>query len=139
MNKTDLDNLKRKLRRWFERRNGTDTLGRDVCYASLFLVFIDVFLKTGVLTHISFAGYLYSLFRAFSTNVNRRSFENQKYLELRWKAITKFQKTKTRLLDQKDYHYYKCPNCGQTLRVPRGKGKIEITCPKCGHKFDKKS
>ncbi len=139
MNKTDLENWKRKLYRWLQRRNGSDTFGRDVCFASLFLVVLDVFLKTGVLTRISFIGYLYSLFRAFSTNVNRRSMENQKYMELRWKLVSKFQRYKARAIDLKDHRYYICPNCGQKLRVPRGKGKIEITCPKCGHKFDKKS
>lgn len=139
MNKTDLDNLKRKLIRWFERRNGSDTLGRDACYLAFILVVLDVFFKTGVLTWLSMCFYAYSMFRAFSTNVNKRRLENQQYMEIRWRLISKLQKTKRTLIDQKDYHYYKCPNCGQKLRVPRGKGKIEITCPKCGHKFDKKS
>ena len=78
-------------------------------------------------------------FRMFSRNYAQRSAENQKYLDLTWKIRSKFDKTKRRIVESKDYHIYKCPSCGQKIRIPRGKGKICITCPKCRHEFEKKS
>ena len=55
------------------------------------------------------------------------------------RVTTWFGKQQVRFKQRKDYHYYRCPQCGQQLRVPRGRGKISITCPKCGHQFIKKS
>ena len=54
-------------------------------------------------------------------------------------AVINRYKQQVRFKQRKDYHYYRCPQCGQQLRVPRGRGKISITCPKCGHQFIKKS
>jgi DNA-directed RNA polymerase subunit RPC12/RpoP len=78
-------------------------------------------------------------FRMFSKNYSQRSAENQKYLEMTRGIRTKLTKAKNRIVQSKDYHIYKCPTCGQKIRIPRGKGRICITCPKCRHEFEKKS
>ncbi|MBO2527292.1 MAG: hypothetical protein CW335_03815, partial [Clostridiales bacterium] len=69
----------------------------------------------------------FSLFRTFSRNIYTRQKENRRFRQL-W----------TRLRDRKN-RYYRCPKCRQTVRVPKGRGKISIRCPKCGEKFIKKT
>ena len=85
------------------------------------------------------AAIVYSYFRILSRNTRKRYSENLKYLSYQNRVTTWFGKQQVRFKQRKDYHYYRCPQCGQQLRVPRGRGKISITCPKCGHQFIKKS
>ena len=75
----------------------------------------------------------------FSKNVSKRYAENQAYLAKSYKIRCFFAKQKDLFRQRKQYHIYKCPGCSQKIRIPRGKGKIEIRCPKCGTKFMKKS
>lgn len=82
---------------------------------------------------------VYVYYRMFSRNVNRRTMENQRYLKQEMKIRSFFIKKKKELAQRKVYHIYRCPNCKQKLRVPRGKGKIAVRCRKCGSEFIKKS
>ena len=68
---------------------------------------------------------LWAMFRCFSRNTYQRYRENRKYLMLL-----------DRIKDR-EHRYFECPKCRQPVRVPRGKGKISITCPKCKEKFVK--
>ena len=77
--------------------------------------------------------------RAFSKDYSRRYAENQKFLELTGKIRKVFGKQRYVMEQRKDYHIYTCPQCRQKIRIPRGKGKVEISCPKCHTKFIKKS
>ncbi len=79
------------------------------------------------LTLVSYGFLFFYLFRFFSRNLEKRILENRHYLG--WKS---------RVLDRQN-RYYRCPNCKQTVRVPRGRGKICIKCPKCSEKFIKKT
>ena len=67
------------------------------------------------------------LYRMLSKSTYRRYQENRRFLQLI-----------DRIKDRKN-RYYKCPKCKQLVRVPRGKGKISITCPRCKEKFVKKT
>ena len=75
----------------------------------------------------SYGILFFYLFRFLSKNLEKRILENRRYLT--WKS---------RILDRQN-RYYRCPNCKQTVRVPRGRGKICIKCPKCSEKFIKKT
>ena len=130
--KDKLQSLKLKLQRKLLNSNGIDQLGRDVCFLSLILAFMNLFFKNALLSLFSFVGYLYSLFRIFSTDKGKRRRENQNYLTYCWRI-------KNKIEDHKKYKYFKCPHCKQKLRVPRGQGKIEVHCPKCDTRFDKRS
>ena len=77
--------------------------------------------------------------RMFSTNIQKRYAENMKYLEIKNRLLGKLKKTESQAQDLKTHHIYRCPGCGQKIRVPRGKGMIMITCPKCKKEFRKKS
>ncbi|WP_443770094.1 hypothetical protein, partial [Anaerostipes sp.] len=82
---------------------------------------------------------VYSYFRMFSKNIYKRSQENLRFLE-KTRNIRNFFSTQQNLMKQrKKYHIYTCPDCKQKIRIPRGKGKIEIRCPKCGRTFIKRS
>ena len=80
---------------------------------------------------------MYILFRMFSKNLPKRREENQKFLNWFWKAKSNAAGAKARRAD-KDHKYFTC-KCGAVCRVPVGKGKIVITCPKCGQKINAKT
>lgn len=131
--------MKKKFAEFMNGRYGTDDLSKfmlGICVAFLILgmFFRSQFLNLMVLILL---GVCY--FRMFSKNYAQRSGENRKYLDATWKVRSRFEKVKNRAVQSKDYHIYKCPSCGQKIRIPRGKGKICITCPKCKHEFEKKS
>ncbi len=119
------------FRQFMVGRYGTDKLNTAILVAGLIACLLSMFLRlpllNWVLTMVSYALMGYALFRMFSRNTYKRYEENRKYL---------------RFLEQfkdKDHRYYACPRCRQTVRVPKGKGKISITCPKCKEKFIKKT
>jgi len=88
---------------------------------------------------IGWAFVIYSYYRMFSRQTYKRALENQKFLQHTSKIRGFFAKQKYMATQRKTHHIYKCPNCKQKIRVPKGKGKIEIRCPKCQTTFIKKS
>lgn len=123
-------------------RNGTDQFARFVSWVALALILISLFtgkVLNGVISSIawmlSLAAIAYSFFRMFSKNVVKRRIENQRYLACEGRVKGWFSNQKQRYKDRKIYKYFRCPGCRATLRVPRGKGKVQITCKKCGKKF----
>ena len=77
--------------------------------------------------------------RMFSRNIYKRAAENEKYLKITGGWRRKFNTEKKIAGQRKYYRFYKCPGCGQKIRVPKGRGKIQIRCPKCNEKFIRKS
>ena len=141
--------MKERLRKFMEGRYGADALNRflTVCGWVLLLVgFVlsaldsKVALSVGsLLVTLSWALLIFSIFRTLSKNTSQRASENYKYFVYKNKVTGWFRRLKTRWQDRKDHRYFKCPQCHATVRVPKGKGKIRITCPKCKHQFVKKS
>lgn len=119
--------LKWKLQEFMRGRNGVDELNRILLYAALTSYVLSKLFHSGILYYISFVGILYTLYRMLSKNLYVRREENRKFLT--WMETTRI-KTEQR----KDYKIFKCKGCGRNIRVPRGKGKIEVTCPMCGKK-----
>lgn len=120
-------------------RYGADQLSRFMLVVCLVLMFLNLFAGNGIVYYLALFLLAICYFRMFSRNYSQRSAENQKYLELTQGVRNWFERTKRRIVQSKDYHIYKCPACGQKIRIPRGKGKICITCPKCRKEFEKKS
>ena len=75
----------------------------------------------------------------FSRNISKRYAENQKFLQLRDRFLGNFSNFGSNMSQFKDYHIYKCPQCSQKIRIPRGKGHIMVKCPRRGFEFHKKS
>lgn len=119
------------LRRLFAGRYGHDKLNLVLLTVGLVMSLLGVFVKPVALNLILTGGsmilLIISLIRCFSRDTYRRYQENRRFLLLldRWK--------------DRSHRYYSCPKCRQTVRVPRGKGKIAITCPKCAERFIKKT
>ncbi len=128
---------------WFKKfmqgRYGGDQL-------SLVLIILSFILSlTGQISRLRFISILsyiplgISIFRIFSKDISKRSMENYKFSILMSPIYKKYINFKNRVKDSKTHKYFRCPNCKQKLRIPRGKGKIVVTCSKCNHKFNKKS
>lgn len=120
-------------------RNGVDSLGKFVLVISIIVMLLAGWTDSLILSYLSWIGIIYLYFRMFSRNIYKRSSENQWYLNKSYKIRTFFYRQKNLLLQRKTHHIYKCPTCRQKIRVPRGKGRIEIRCPKCNTRFIKKS
>lgn len=134
-----MNRMKETLQQWMSGRNGMDMLGRDLYICCLVLMILEMFLRTGVLYWITLAGLGYGIFRSLSRNIPKRRAEEEKYLKLREKPAKYLRLAKRQWTDRKTHRYFLCPNCRQTIRVPKGKGRIEIRCPKCGTAFIKKT
>ena len=119
------------LRRFMEGRYGTDRLNTAILIVGVVAALIRPFFSQPAvnlaLWLVSYVMMFWAIFRMLSRNVYKRYQENRKFLQL-------FDRIKDR-----EHRYYDCPKCRQTVRVPRSKGKIAITCPKCKEKFVRKT
>jgi len=130
--------MKEKFQRFMLGRYGTDAFSKFLIVVVLILWILDLFLVDGPFLYSwSILLIIYAYFRMFSKNITKRYQENVKYLEIKNKVIKKFQSEKSQLQQRKTHHIYKCPTCKQKIRIPRGKGRICITCPKCKTEFTK--
>ena len=119
-------------------RYGFDQLNGFLCILSLILVVLGAWLS-GFLYWVGLALLLWCYYRMLSRNIQKRYAENSKYLSLQNQVTDWLARQKLRFDQRKVYRYFKCPHCKQSIRVPRGRGRISITCPKCGTSFIKKS
>ena len=131
--------MREKFERFMAGRYGADELSKAQNVVALVLLVISIFTRMGIFYWLAIALIIYETFRTFSKNISKRYQENQQYLNYRYKLTVKIDRYKKRFQQRKIYRFYKCPQCKQTVRVPRGRGKICITCPKCRTEFVKKS
>ena len=119
------------MRNFMMGRYGTDKLNTAILITGVIASILTVFTTNDsldlALTVISYGFMIWAIFRSFSRNTYKRYQENRKYLQLL-----------DRIKDRQN-RYFNCPRCRQVVRVPRGKGKIAITCPKCKEKFVRKT
>ena len=120
-------------------RYGIDTLGKWTVGLGLAIMLIAGWTSNSKLSLLSWVLIIYSYYRMFSRNMSKRSAENQWYLKKEMKVRSWWQRRKKLFAGHRDYKIFKCPKCGQKLRVPRHKGKIAIHCRKCGEEFIRKT
>jgi DNA-directed RNA polymerase subunit RPC12/RpoP len=128
-----------KLRRFMVGRYGFDELSRFLVILSAIVLLLSNFIFKIVLYPISLIILLLCIYRILSKNHNSRYKENYIYLNYRNILYSKINKVKYNINQRKMYHIFKCPSCRQKVRIPKGKGKVTITCPKCRTEFKKKS
>lgn len=140
--------MREKFNRFMQGRYGMDHL--NSCLVKIFFVTLILSMFTGriavgaislgrIFYWISLAVMVWFYYRTFSRNVYKRSEENQRFLR-KTEGIRNFFAGKKNVMEQrKYYHIYTCPGCRQKIRIPKGKGKIEVRCPKCGKTFIKRS
>ena len=126
-----MDRLKAGFRHFMLGRYGTDKLNMAILTAGVICcvaVMLNPLPPVDIaLTALSYILMLWAIFRMLSRNTYKRYQENRKYLRL------------VERLKDREHRYYDCPRCRQVVRVPKGKGKISITCPKCKEKFVRKT
>lgn len=130
-----------RLRRFMFGRYGGDELSKALLVLSFILLLIMNFVPKDLrfLIILAYIPVIICMFRIFSRNIYKRRNENYKYLKIKNNIVMWFKNNINRIKTLKNYKYYTCSNCKQKLRVPRGKGKISITCPKCNSSFKGKS
>ena len=130
--------MREKLRRFMVGRYGGDQFGQFLAWAALIL-FVFGMLFWRIFYWLGLAALLYSYWRMLSRDIARRRAENSWYLQQRAAVLRKFGQMRSRFALRKTYRYFRCPKCRQELRIPRGRGQVSITCPKCGTDFVRKS
>jgi len=133
------------LQRFFYGRNGPDQLSMALLIASFAATLLGRIAFAGFFQILAFVLLGFGFFRMISSNVTRRRQENTWFLE----KTKRFRRggaaghsahagtRPTRVKKDPNYRYFKCPQCKQNLRAPRGRGKLRITCSKCGQVFEK--
>ena len=138
--------FREKVAQFMSGRYGADQFSRFLSIsgcAAIILALIFSRLKiafwANLLTTYTFVSLIFSYIRMFSRNFTKRQAENAKYLQAAGKVKAFFQLQKDRFQQRGEYRFYRCPSCKAVARVPRGKGKIRITCRKCGYAFEKRT
>ena len=119
------------VRRFMAGRYGTDSLNMAILMAGVVVSLIGAFFQLPLvnllLTAVAYGLMIWAIVRMLSRNTYKRYQENRKFLQF-------FDRLK-----DKEHRHFECPKCRQMVRVPRGKGKIAITCPRCREKFIRKT
>ena len=128
---------------WMQGRYGADQLSRFESGLLIVILIVNMFLRRTVvypiLYFVSLGLLIHVYFRMFSKNIEKRRRENQWYCTASYKIRVKWNKMVSHHRQRKVYRFYKCPMCRQKVRVPKGRGRISITCPKCRQEFVRKS
>ena len=133
-----------KLRNWLARvmagRYGMDQLGRFLYGATVVLMLLSLLSgRAGPFWLLGLLCCIWSLWRCMSRNTARRRRENEAYLRLKERLLGGFRGAGSRFRQRKEYRFFRCPSCRTWLRVPRNKGRIQITCRQCGERFVRKT
>ena len=133
-------NLALKYRKFMYGRYGHDNLNRFVSFFSLFLCVLSFFIKTIVISVALLILLALLIFRSFSKDHARRRHENQVFLQVSRPVKNYFKYWFTRIKLRKSHYVFSCTGCGAVLRIPKSAqpGKVEMKCPKCGAKFQKR-
>lgn len=131
--------MRDRMIQFMRGRYGYDKLGRVTMWSSLILFVIYALTGVRLLALIAIILLALTDFRLLSRNIARRSEENRVFLKSTAFITRRSARFKQSVKNRRHYHIYRCPNCKQKIRIPKGKGRIEITCPRCHIEFIKKS
>lgn len=130
--------IRNAIQRFMYGRYGNDQLNLFLIGLYLLLYLAYLFTRFDLCYIVGFAFLAWFLFRLLSHNIERRRAENVRFLRSAG-PILSWLRLRRAIRRDKEHVYFKCPNCGQRLRVPRGRGNITVTCRSCGASFQEKS
>lgn len=128
-----------KLRKFMNGRYGFDLFSRLLVLLFLILSLVGSVMRNDVITFLSYIPLIYAVYRILSKNIGKRNRENQIVVDKVGYLGKKILTHKKNVVGTETHRYYRCPQCKQRIRVPKGKGKIVITCPKCQREFTKRT
>lgn len=131
--------MRDKFTQFMQGRYGIDSFSKFLLVAGIVCMFLSRLFHSVLLNLACWGLLIYLYFRMFSKNISKRYAEEQAFLRTKEKVKAFFKRDGRIVEDSKTHRIYRCPQCKQKIRVPRGKGKIEITCPKCSRKFIKRT
>ena len=131
--------IDKKLRELMRGRNGADDIALVSVTVAILLAVINLFAKTRVLSALGLALVIYGVWRTLSKDTQRRARENAAFVRRLGPVRRWVKNPKAAFEEARSFKHAKCPNCGQGVRVPRGKGKVRVTCPRCGTRFEERS
>lgn len=131
--------MRERIQRFMMGRYGNDQLNQCLMLIATICIVLDMFTHISLFFILALVLLVLTYVRIFSRDVNRRYAENMKFLEKKDAILNRFRREKYYASQRKDFHIYTCPQCRQKIRIPRGKGRINVTCPKCRTSFIKKS
>lgn len=131
--------MRGKLQQFMAGRYGVDQFARFLNFFVIILLVVSMLTRQGILYLLALALMVYSYFRIFSRNRAKRYAENAVYLQKTAKLRNHFATFSRDMRTRRTHHIYRCPDCRQKIRIPKGKGRIAVCCPKCSTEFIKKS
>lgn len=131
--------MRYRLKQFLDKCYGFDLLGYLLLAACILLTVLSQFTDTVFPSLIGSIALVWAVYRAFSHNIHKRWEENQRLLKLLPNLCRWLSDSMLRHKQRRDYKFFRCPGCHNRLRLPRGKGRIQITCPRCGQRFGGKT
>lgn len=131
--------MKEKFYCFMQGRYGSDDFSKFLVGVGMAMIILNLLTRSSIFNLLFWVCLIYSYFRMFSKNYSARYAENQKFLSLKNQFKYKLENHKRLREQKKIYHIYSCPYCKQKIRIPKGKGTIIVTCPKCKQEFGKRS
>ncbi|HPF88680.1 MAG TPA: hypothetical protein PK537_11590 [Candidatus Limiplasma sp.] len=130
-----MDRIRYAMQNMMVGRNGPDRLAYMMMWVGIGLLILAMIFNSMIINVLALAVYVLAMFRIFSKNISKRSAENKWYLNQSNQLRTSLKHQRNRMKLRKEYRYFKCPQCKAWLRVPRGSGKVKVTCGQCGNQF----
>jgi len=134
--------FREKIAQFMYGRRGTDEFARFLLIVTLVFIVLSWFFRgliQSLFSLLTIASLVYCYYRILSRDIYKRQKENAWYLQKKAAVQKWFRSLKDRWTQRKEYKFFRCPSCHSLLRVPKGKGKILLTCRKCGNRFERKS
>ena len=131
--------MKERMQRFMAGRYGNDQLNQFIFIVAIISMVLEIITRQSLFYTLTLVLLILAYVRVFSRTINKRYEENMTFLQKKDAILNKFRKQKYYAAQRRNFHIYTCPQCKQKIRIPKGKGKISITCPKCRTSFIKKS
>lgn len=134
--------FRQKIAQFMYGRRGMDEFSLFLLIAAVVLGLIGSMfggILRSLFSLVEMVGLVYCYIRVFSRNIYKRQQENAWYLRKKKAVVRWFRSVKDRWQQRKEYKFFRCPSCRTLLRVPKNKGKLLLTCRKCGNRFERKT